>query len=78
MREMRMKNFILFLAAVSGGASFLSLAAAANDAAAGGNWAGQMCTAAGPLCHSPLTLVLATAGLASFWIMMAVLSAVIG
>lgn len=72
-----MKNFILFLAIVSGGASFLSLAAA-SDATVGGNWAGQICAAASPFCHSPLTLVVATTGLGSCWIMMAVLSAVIG
>jgi hypothetical protein len=68
-----MKNFILFLATVSGAATFLSFAAAV-----GANWASQICTAASPLCHSPLTLVFATTGLMSFWLMMAVLSTVIG
>ena len=68
-----MKNAILFLAIVSGGATYVSFSAATH--AAVGNWASQLCTAASPLCHSPVTLALATAGLVSLWIMVVLMSA---
>jgi hypothetical protein len=69
------KNLILFLAIVCGGATFVSFSAATH-AAAGTNWAIQLCGAASPLCHSPLILALATTGLVSLWIMVALFSAI--
>jgi hypothetical protein len=69
-----MKYYVLLLAIVSGGATFVSFSPATH--AAVGNWASQLCTAASPLCHSPLTLALATAGIVSLWIMMMLVSAI--
>jgi hypothetical protein len=62
----------LFLAIVCGVATFASFSAATH----GTNWASQLCTAVSPLCHSPLTLALATAGLVSLWIVVALVSAI--
>jgi hypothetical protein len=67
------KHIILFLVIVCGGATFVSFSAATH-AAVGANWANQLCGAASPLCNSPLTLGLTTAGLVSLWIMMALFS----
>jgi hypothetical protein len=72
-QEHIVKNVILFLVIVCGGATFVSLTAA-TDAAVGVNWASQLCLAASPLCHSPVTLGLATAGLVSLWIFAALFS----
>jgi putative SOS response-associated peptidase YedK len=44
--------------------------------AVGTNWASQLCGAASPLCHSPLTLALVTTGLVSLWVMVALFSAI--
>jgi hypothetical protein len=71
-QDKQMKNVILFLAIVCGGATFVSFSAATH----GTNWAGQLCTAASPLCHSPLTLALAATGLVSLWIVVALFSAI--
>jgi hypothetical protein len=70
-----MGHFILFLAIACGGATFVSFSAATH-AAVGTNWASQLCTTVSPLCHSPLTLALATAGLVSLWIVVALVSAI--
>jgi hypothetical protein len=68
-----MKHFIiLFLVVVCGSVTFVSFSAMH----AGTNWANQLCGAASPLCNSPATMCLATAGLVSLWIMVAIFSAV--
>jgi hypothetical protein len=69
------KNLILFLAIVCGGATFVSFTAATH-AAVDANWASQLCRAVFPVCHSPVTLALATAGLMSVWILAALFSAI--
>ena len=46
-----MKNFVLFVAIVCGGASFVFYTAA-REAPDGSNWASQVCKAASSLCHS--------------------------
>ena len=58
-----MKNFILFVAIVCGGASFLFFTAA-KEASDGPNWASQVCKAANSLCHSPQLLAFTAAGFA--------------
>jgi hypothetical protein len=73
-QDKQMKYFVLFLAIVSGGATFVSFSTATHGAV--GNWASQLCTAASPLCHSPLTLAVATAGLVSLSIMVMLVSAI--
>jgi hypothetical protein len=70
-----MKNFILFLAIVCGGASFLFFTAA-KQAADGPNWASQMCKAASSLCHSPQLLAFTAAGLGALWLVTILLSAI--
>jgi hypothetical protein len=65
------KNLILFLAIVCGAATIVSFMAATHAAVA----ASWVCTVAGALCHRPVMLGLATAGLVSLWIMAALFSA---
>jgi predicted lysophospholipase L1 biosynthesis ABC-type transport system permease subunit len=62
---------ILLLAIACGGVTFVSFSAATHA-----NWASQLCAAANPLCQSPLTLALATTGLVSLWITVALFSAI--
>jgi hypothetical protein len=69
------KNLILFLAIVCGGATVVSFTAETH-ASLDANWASQLCRAAIPVCQSPVTLALATAGLASVWILVALFSAI--
>jgi hypothetical protein len=70
-----MRNFILFVAIVCGGASFLFFTAA-KEAADGPNWASQTCKAASSLCHSPQLLAFAAAGLAALWLVAMFVSAI--
>jgi hypothetical protein len=51
-----MKSFILFLALVCGGVSFLVYT---DNQFVSGNWAGQICRSAGALCHNPQLLAFA-------------------
>jgi hypothetical protein len=70
-----MKHSILVLAIVCAVVSFLSFGAPRvpySDA----NWAFQVCETAGDLCHRPLLLAVAAAGLATIWLM-ATLAAVL-
>ena len=76
-REHIVKNLILFLAIVCGGATVVSFMAATHAVVAA-SWTSQLCTAASPLCNNPVTLGLATPGLVSLWIMMALFSAITG
>jgi len=69
-----MKHIILFLAVVCAAASFVFFDAA-KTATSGANWATQLCTAAGDLCHRPLAFALAAAALALLWLMLALASA---
>ena len=62
-----MKNLILFFAIVCGAATVASFMAAMHAAMAA-SWTSQLCWAASPLCNSPVTLGLATAGLVWLWI----------
>ena len=67
------KNLILFLAVLCGGATVVAFMASTHAAVAA-SWTSQLCRATSPLCHSPVTLGLATAGLVSLWIFAAFLS----
>jgi hypothetical protein len=71
--ERRMKYLILFLAIMCGMLS-VALFVAADSAASGGYFAGQICTVAGILCEKPLSLALAAAALMALWIMLAATS----
>ena len=70
-----MKNFILFVAIVCGGASFLFYTAA-REAPDGSDWAIQVCRAANSLCHSPQLLAFAAAGLIALWVVAMFVSAI--
>jgi hypothetical protein len=70
-----MRNFILFVAIVCGGASFLFFTAA-KEASGGPDWASQVCKAASSLCHSPQLLAFAAAGLAALWLVAMFVSAI--
>jgi hypothetical protein len=61
-----MKSFILFLALVCGGVSFLLYT---DRQFVSGNWAGQICRSAGALCHNPQLLAFAAAGLLALWLL---------
>jgi hypothetical protein len=67
------KHIVLFLAVVCAGASVVFLAAA-KKAASEAYWATQICTAAGELCHRPLSLAVTAAALAALWLMVALAS----
>ena len=69
----REKKLILFLAVLCGGATVVAFMASTHAAVAA-SWTSQLCRATSPLCHSPVTLGLATAGLVSLWIFAALLS----
>jgi hypothetical protein len=80
-----MKHCILLLAVVCAGASFTCLSAtkesltfigAAKEALSGVNWASQMCTTADWLCHRPLSLALAAAGLSALWVLVMIVKAI--
>jgi hypothetical protein len=62
-----MKNLILFLAVLCGGATVLSFMTSMHAIAAA-SWTGQFCGTVTPVCQNPVALGLATAGLASLWI----------
>ena len=68
-----MRHIILFLAVVCAVASFV-FSDAARAAAFGSNWATQVCTAAGELCHRPLSFAVAAAALAALWLMVTLAS----
>jgi hypothetical protein len=72
-----MKNFVLFLAILSAGASFM-FSAAAGEAVNGPNWASNVCSATRSLsfCQNPQQFVLIAAGLGAFWLLMAFVSAI--
>jgi hypothetical protein len=72
-----MTSFILFLAMLFGGASFL-LFTADNMAGAGPGWASNMCSAAHLLCQNPQQLGIVAAGLAGLWLVMKFVSALRG
>ena len=55
-----MKSFILFVAIVCGGASFLFFTAAKE--ASNASWATQVCRDAGWFCHNPQLLAFAAVG----------------
>jgi hypothetical protein len=69
-----MKNFVLFVAIVCGGASFLFFTAA-KEASDGPNWASQVCKAANSLCHSPQLLAFTAAGFGALWLVAMFVSA---
>jgi hypothetical protein len=70
-----MKSFILFLALVCGGVSFLLYT---DNQFVSGNWAGQICRSAGALCHNPqlLAFAFAAAGLLALWLLTIFVSAI--
>jgi hypothetical protein len=68
-----MKSFILFLALVCGGVSFLLYT---DKQFISGNWAPQICRSAGSLCHDPHLLDSAAAGLVALWLLMVFVSAI--
>ena len=70
-----MKSFILFLAIVCAGASFVFYTAA-KEAADGPSWASDLCKVGRSLCHEPQQLALAAAGLAVLWIAAMFVSAI--
>ena len=70
-----MKNFILFVAIVCGGASFLFYTAA-KQAPDGSDWAIQVCRAANSLCHSPQLLAFTAASLIALWVVAMFVSAI--
>jgi hypothetical protein len=70
-----MKNFILFVAIVCGGASFLFYTAA-KQAPDGSDWAIQVCKAANSLCHSPQLLAFTAAALVALWVVAMFVSAI--
>jgi hypothetical protein len=72
-----MRNFILFLAILCGGASFLFFNAA-KAAPDGPNWASRVCSSARMFCHDPLQLAYVAAGLVVLWIVVAFVSAIRG
>jgi hypothetical protein len=81
-----MKHCILLLAFVCAGASFTCLSATkenltffrvAKEAVSGANWASQMCNTADWLCHRPLSLALAAAGLAALWVLVMIVQAIV-
>jgi hypothetical protein len=69
-----MANFILLIAIVLGGASFVSFTAT-NLGADGPSWASDVCLAAPLVCQSPQPMVFATAGFAALWIAIKLVSA---
>jgi hypothetical protein len=70
-----MKHFILFLAIVCAGASFM-FHTAAKEAVDGSNWASDVCKAGRSFCHDPQQLIYAAAGLAGLWIVVMFVSAI--
>ena len=68
-----MKSFILFLAFVCGGVSFLLYT---DKQFVSGVWAGQICRNAGSLCHNPQLLAFTAAGLLALWLLMIFVSAI--
>jgi hypothetical protein len=70
-----MKNFILFVAMVCGGASFLFYTAA-REAPDGSSWAIQVCRAANSLCQSPQLLAFTAAALIALWVVAMFVSAI--
>ena len=70
-----MKNFILFLAILCGGGSFLFFTAA-KEAADGPNWASDVCKVGRSFCHDPQLLVYVAAGLAALWLIAVFVSAI--
>jgi hypothetical protein len=74
-QEKQIKNFILFLAIVCGGVSFLFFTAA-KEAADGPNWASQVCKVAVTLCYNPRQLALAAVGLGALWLVVMFVSAI--
>ena len=72
-----MKNFILFLAIVCGGVTAMFYAAA-EEAAAGPNWASKLCSASRSfsLCQDPRQLAFVAAGLVAQWLLIMFVSAI--
>jgi hypothetical protein len=68
-----MKYIIPFLVVACAGASFVFFAAARKPIS-DAYWATQICTAAGELCHRPLSLAVAAAALAALWLMVVLAS----
>jgi hypothetical protein len=63
-----MKHIILVLAIACAGAAFLT-SGGPTSAYSGIPWAVQACTAAGELCHRPLSFAVAAAALSAVWLM---------
>lgn len=70
-----MRNFILFLAIVCGGSSFMFFNAA-KEASDGPNWASSVCSSAKVFCQDPMQLTYGAAGLAVLWLVIGFLSAI--
>ncbi len=71
-----MANFVLLIAVVLAGASFVSYTA--QDIAAAGygqNWASDACSLAPFACQSPHQMAYVTAGFTGLWILMKFVSA---
>jgi hypothetical protein len=69
-----MKSFILFVAIVCGGGSFLFFTAAKE--ASNASWATQVCRDAGWFCHNPQLLAFAAVGLFGVWALAMLVTAV--
>ena len=70
-----MRNFILFLAILCAGASFLFYTAA-KEAPDGPNWASSVCASAKVFCREPSQLAYGAAGLVVLWVVIAFVAAV--
>jgi hypothetical protein len=69
-----MKHIILVLAIVCAVAAFLT-SSGSTPPYSGVPWAVQACTAAGELCHRPLSFAVAAAALAAVWLMATLVAA---
>lgn len=70
-----MKNLILLLAILTGGASFMFYTGV-NHAADGPIWVNDACRMAQDLCDRPQLLASATIGLIALWLAMLFVSAI--
>jgi hypothetical protein len=72
-----MANFILLLAFLCAGTSFVFFTAG-NSAGGLPNWASGVCSTANLLCHNPQLAVFAAVGLAGLWLVLKIVSALRG
>ena len=71
-----MANFVLFIAVLLAGASFVSFTA--QDIAAAGygqNWASDFCSAAPFACQSPYQMAYIAAGFTGLWVLVILVAA---